>query len=261
MTGSLADRKVVVLGASSGIGRAFGVEAARAGADVLFTARREDRLAETKAEAGSGSTLAVDVAVPGDCERLAATATEVLGGVDVVLSSVGTAPLRRMEDTTVEDWMTTLQTNVIGLSSAIRALLPVLNDGAIVLALSSEAAQMPRWAMGAYGASKSALEASVRSWRIEQPRFRFGTVGVGATFPTEFGNGFEAEILGTALEVWTRHGQAQEAFMDPGDLGAVLFGIVSALLPHPGVNMEHIILRTPSPIVGSSELMRRAALD
>jgi NAD(P)-dependent dehydrogenase (short-subunit alcohol dehydrogenase family) len=259
MTESLAGRKVVVLGASSGIGKAFGLRAIKEGADVLFTARRQDRLDGAVAEAGGGHAVAVDVGVVGDCARLGEEASRLLGSVDVVLSSVGTAPLKLLADTTAEDWMTTLQTNVIGVSSAVAALLPSLADGAMVLALSSEAVQMPRWAMGAYGASKAALEAMLRTWRVEQPRYRFGTVGIGSTFPTEFGGSFDRAMLGAAMDMWTKHGQAQEAFMDPEDVAAVLLGMIASLLPCPGVNMEHTLLRTPAPVVGSSELMQQAA--
>ena len=253
----LAGRNVVVIGASSGIGRAFAIRAARAGAHVLLTARREERLDEARAAAGdNASVFPVDVTDPDACARLADEARRVLGSIDVVLSTVGVAPLRRIEETTAADWAATIQTNVVGFNSVMSALLPVLSDGALVLALSSEIVDMPRWAMAAYGVSKAALEASMRHWRVEHPGTRFGVVRVGATVPTEFGDDFEMELLTTSLDVWTRHGQAQASFMDTDEVADALAGIVAAVVPFPGIGMEEVVLRTPAPVVGSAELMK-----
>jgi NAD(P)-dependent dehydrogenase (short-subunit alcohol dehydrogenase family) len=247
----LAGRRAVVIGASSGIGRAFAVQAVKAGADVLMAARRRAQLDEAVAEAGGGHVIVADVADPADCRRIGDEARSRWGSVDLVLSAVGMAPLRRIEETTPDDWARTFQTNVIGLNTAVTALLPALADGALVIALSSEAVDAPRWALAAYGASKAALEQSVRCWRIEHPRVRFGTVGVGSTVPTDFGSTFDEQLLASALDVWTTHGQAQAAFMDTAEVAEVLLGIVASVLPFPGVGLEHVVLRTPSPIVGA----------
>jgi NAD(P)-dependent dehydrogenase (short-subunit alcohol dehydrogenase family) len=253
----LTGRRVVILGASSGIGRSLALHVRAAGADVLLSGRRADRLQEVRTEAGGGSTCAVDLADPVGIVRLGEDVSR-LAPVDAVISTVGAAQLKLLEHTTEADWKTVLDTNVVGVNSAIRVMLPSLATGAIVLALSSEAVTMPRWALGAYGASKAALEVSMAGWRLEFPRARFGTVGVGSTVPTEFGRAFEGEILGQALEMWTRHGQAQEAFMDSDHVGQVLASVLASLLPFPGINMEHMVLRTPTPAVGTSDLMRAA---
>ena len=247
--------RIVLLGASSGIGRSFGIHAIGAGADVLLCGRRLERLEEVATEAGGGTPLAVDVDDDSSIERLA-TAISEFGPADAVLSTIGTAHLKRVEHTTQSDWATTMQTNVIGVNCAITAMLPSLRDGALVVAMSSEAAGAPRWAMTAYGASKAALEVSVAGWRLEHPRLRFGTVVVGATVPTDFARAFDGEVLGTAMDVWAAHGQAQEEFMDTDDVGQVVAGLFAALLPFPGVNMERIVLRTPSPVVGHTGLDR-----
>ncbi len=247
--------RIVLLGASSGIGRSFGHHAIRAGADVLLCGRRLDKLEEVATAAGGGTPLAVDVDDNSSIERLG-DAISGFGPVDAVLSTIGTAHLKRVEHTTQADWASTMQTNVIGVNCAISAMLPSLRDGALVVAMSSEAAAAPRWAMTAYGASKAALEVSLAGWRLEYPRLRFATVVVGATIPTEFARAFDGEILGTAMDVWAAHGQAQEQFMDTDDVGQVLTGLFEAMLPFPGVNMERIVLRTPSPVVGHTGLER-----
>jgi NAD(P)-dependent dehydrogenase (short-subunit alcohol dehydrogenase family) len=261
MTGSeldLSGRHLVVLGASSGIGRAVGLHAIRAGATVLLVGRRVDRLEEARAKAGGGEVCPVDVAKPEGIKTLAAEVSR-MGPIDAMVSTVGTARLKLLEHMTEADWQAVLDTNLVGVNSAIRAAVPSLVDGGVVLALSSETVSMPRWALAAYAASKAALEVSLAGWRLEYPRIRFGSVGVGATIPTEFGQDFEDGILERALEIWTRHGQAQEGFMDRDEVGEFLARLLASLLPFPGINLEHVVLRTPSPVTGSSELMKGAA--
>lgn len=245
----LAGRKVVVLGASAGIGRAVAHHAVAAGAEVLLCGRRAERLAEVRDEAGGGRVCPADLAHPEGVDALAEGASG-LGSVDAVVSTVGVADLKRLEHMSQADWRSVLDTNVVGVNSAIRALLPVTADGGVVLALSSEVVIAPRWALGAYAASKAALEVSLSGWRLEYPRVRFGAIGVGATFPTEFGRGFDGPILGQAMDNWARQGVMQQEMMDPDHVGQVIVGLLGAVLPFPGVGLEHVMLRTPSPIVG-----------
>jgi NAD(P)-dependent dehydrogenase (short-subunit alcohol dehydrogenase family) len=245
----LDGRKIIVLGASSGIGEAIARHAIAAASEVLLCGRRQDRLVALRDRAGDGSVCVVDLVRPGDVERLA-RAAEAFGPVDAVVSTAGMAHLKLLGTMTDADWREVLETNVIGVNSAIRVLLPCLTDGAIVIALSSETVTMPRWALGAYAASKAALEVSFAGWRLEYPRIRFGTIGMGATFPTDFGRNFEGAILDAALDHWARQGQAQEQMMDPDHVGQVLVRLLAAMLPFPGVNMEHMVLRTPAPVVG-----------
>jgi NAD(P)-dependent dehydrogenase (short-subunit alcohol dehydrogenase family) len=256
----LEGRRVVVLGASAGIGRSLARAAMAGGAEVLACGRRADLLDQLVAETGGGTACAVDVSEPEQVEALAAV-TSRFGPVDAVVSTIGLSPLTPLADTADEDWAQVFRTNVMGVNSVIRALRPHLCDAALVLALSSEVVGIPRWGLGAYSASKAALEASFASWRLEYPRIRFGIVGVGATVPTDFGRDFDMEILSDALEIWARHGQTQDEFMDSDELGRVLAGLLGSLLPYPGINLERVLLRSPSPVTGCAGIMKRVALD
>ena len=95
--------------------------------------------------------------------------------------------------------------------------------------------------MGAYGASKAALEESVRTWSIEQPLVRFSTIAVGGCFPTEFGDSFDPGHLTDALNDWTRHGLMTEQMLDPEDVAGTLVGILGTALDYPGVGLEHMV--------------------
>jgi len=247
----LEGKRVLVVGASSGIGRAFGVHAVRAGAAVVLAARRKDKLEEAAEEAGGAHVACGDVSDAGDCERIVSDAVAAVGGLDLLFYSVGYSPLRHFAETTVADWRAVLDANVVGAHQVIRAAVPHVAPGAIVAAVSSEAVGQPRSATGAYNASKAALEASLRSWRVEHPRIRFSCVAVGATVPTEFGSDFDPELLAASLDDWRLRGLVQEDYMVTDELAEVLVGMFAAALRHPGIGVEHLTLRSPSPVLGT----------
>ena len=187
----LSGRKVVVVGASSGVGRAFTLAAVGAGAEVVAAARRADRLAAVIAEAGGGLGVVADVSDPQGCARIVAEAEAELGAIDLVFYAAGASPLQHLVATSTDEWRALLETNVIGVQRVIAGSLPHLADGAIVAVLSSEAAAgRTRPGLGAYGTSKAALAESLRAWRLEHPEVRFSCIALGATQPTEFGDGF-----------------------------------------------------------------------
>jgi NAD(P)-dependent dehydrogenase (short-subunit alcohol dehydrogenase family) len=231
--GVLDGRRVVVVGASAGIGRAFAVRAIEEGAKVLAAARREDRLAELTVEAGGGAAVAADVSDPEGCARIADAARTALGEIDLVLHAAAMSPLKRFSDTTVDDWRAVLGTNLVGVHQVIHALLPLLAPTGIVGVLSSETIGQPRAGLGAYSVSKAALEESLRCWHTEHPGVRFSCVAVGSTVPTEFGHSFDLPLLTELMGEWATHGLAQAEFMDTTEVGDFLVRLYAAALPYP----------------------------
>jgi NAD(P)-dependent dehydrogenase (short-subunit alcohol dehydrogenase family) len=181
-------------------------------------------------------------------------AVDALGQIDLICYSAGVAPLQPMAATTTDDWMSVLETHVLGLHRVVQSALPHLSSSAVVAALSSETVGRPRSGLGAYGASKAALEESMRSWSLEQPRVRFSTIAIGATFPTEFGDSFDGDRLTSALNDWALHGLLTEEMLDPDDVAGVLAGILGTALDYPDVALERFLIRPNSPIVGTSPL-------
>jgi NAD(P)-dependent dehydrogenase (short-subunit alcohol dehydrogenase family) len=249
--GAWAERRVLVVGASAGIGRAFARCAIAGGASVAVVGRRAQRLAELVEGAPSAVVVTGDVRAEADCSRIVSEATAALGGIDLVVYCAGSSALRPLADTTADDWATVFETHVLGVHHIVRAVLRHMPRHGVVAVLSSETVGRPRYGLGAYGASKAALDQLLLTLRVEHPLVRFTTVTVGATFPTEFGDGFDPDVLDRALREWAQHGLTTEEMMDTEQVAGVLAGVLAAALDNPTVGMEHLVLRPSAPALGS----------
>ena len=204
--------RVVVVGASSGLGRCIGVGLARRGAKVALMARRLDRLDEAVAEAGPGAVaIRCDVTDELSCRDAVEQAAKELGGIDSLVYATGVGPLARMADVHSEMWHHVFATNVIGASIVTSAALPYLAESSGVAAyLSSISASLtaPWPGLGAYVVSKAALEKLVDAWRAEHPNVGFTRVVVGdcaggeGGAATEFNTGWDPELAAEVVPVW-----------------------------------------------------------
>jgi NAD(P)-dependent dehydrogenase (short-subunit alcohol dehydrogenase family) len=255
MTSALDGRSVAVVGASSGIGRGVAMRAIRSGADVVVAARRVDRLEETVRDAGGGRVVRCDLLADG-ADAVVEEVRRSSSRLDVLFVSAGSAPLRRLAATSAEEWRHALETNVIGINRLIAAALGLLDERSVVAVVSSEAAVAPRSHLGAYGASKAALEHSIEQWREEHPWLRVMTISLGATVPTEFGNQFEAEETMEALTAWANAGHHQSAFMNTDEVCDVIVGALGLLLVAPTVAVPRLCLRSPSPAATDADAVR-----
>ena len=251
--------RVLVVGASSGIGRSIATTFVRAGAAVVFSARRAEALADAVAEAGGGHAIPADVTVAGDAERLAGAVAAVLGGLDVVVYATGVSPLARLTGLSEADWLQVLNTNTVGFNAVARAVLPLLAGPAQVAAISSDSVGAPRPGLVHYAASKAALEESIRGWRAEVPDVRWTTITVGATFPTEFGVHFDPVLMGELFADWSRLGIVHATLMDTDELADVIVDTLQTLARHPGIGAEDLVLRPASGIVADTAPMGDAA--
>jgi 3-oxoacyl-[acyl-carrier protein] reductase len=179
---SIAGRAVVVTGGSRGIGKGIAGVFARNGARVLITGRSEQDLAATAEELGV-SYLVADVASKADCERVAATAADRLGGIDVLCANAGIFPDARLADITEEDIDQVLGTNLKGTILSVQACLPLLarsNGGRVILtsSITGPITGYPGWTH--YGASKAGQLGFMRTAAIELAR---DSITVNAVLP------------------------------------------------------------------------------
>lgn len=238
---TLAGVRMLVVGASAGIGRSFVKHSIGMGAQVCASARRLDKLSELCQEAGGGHAVAADVTVADDCDRLVREAVEVLGGLDLVLYTAGAGMLAPMAEADADVWRHAYEVNVVGPMLLCRAALPVLEPHGLISFMSSEAAGQTRWGLGAYSSSKAALDTAIRCWRHEHPERRFQRIVMGATSPTEFGNGFGAEVLDTAMSRWAASGIIHN-MMETDDVGRHLAETMAVVLAHPDIDISDLKL-------------------
>lgn len=241
----LEGRRIVVVGASAGIGRAFAGRAIAQGARLVVVARREVP-AEVLADAVAATSISADIRIPSDCARIGRTSSEALGEVDLLLITAGYAPLRPFSEVDADDWAKVLTTNVIGVHQVIRAHLSVLAPSAVVAVLSSDSVRHPYRALGAYSASKAALERSLVAWRLEHPGYRFSCVEIGATVPTDFVSEFDSELLAVAAGEWISRGLVPTVHMSPEGVADTMAGIFASALDNPNVGVDHLTLRSPA---------------
>jgi short-subunit dehydrogenase len=169
----LRGRRVLVTGASSGIGAGLAEAMAASGAVVGICARRQDRLAETlercRAHSPESRMWVVDLADLAQVDRLATAAVEELGGVDVLVNNAG-IPKRRQ--VTALDFATVEAVMNINYFSPVRltlALLPgmVEQGWGRVINVSSVAATLSSPGESAYDGSKAALAAFSESMAVD----------------------------------------------------------------------------------------------
>lgn len=230
--------RVVVVGASSGLGRSIGVGLAQGGAQVALLARRRDRLVDAAKEAGAG-TLAIecDVTDPDSCAASIGEAAAGLGGIDGLIYTPGIGPLARLVDTDVDEWRRVFDTNVIGASLVTVAALPHLRSaaGTAVYLSSVSASQTPPWpGLGAYAVSKAALDKLVDAWRAEHPDVGFTRLIVGecaggdGDSGTEFASQWDQDLAAEFVTLWMSRSYMSGTMMPVERLIAVVEMVLRA---------------------------------
>lgn len=156
--------KIVVTGASAGIGRATCKAFAAAGASVACIARREPELTtlgeEITAASGHAIAIAADVADPDAARRIISQTEERLGPIDILVNNAGISrisPLSEEKDLTT--WWKVYEVNVLAPVRLIHAVLPsmIQRKSGIVVSVSSAVAGMRLPVMSAYSSSKAAI--------------------------------------------------------------------------------------------------------
>ncbi|MEI8332256.1 MAG: SDR family oxidoreductase [Chloroflexota bacterium] len=168
--------RIIVTGASSGLGAHTVRHLVRGGAHVVAAARRADRLERLSADLASGPgrivTIPADVTVDADACAIVDAAVAAFGGIDALVNNAGSevqAPIDALDERDLE-WM--LRANVMSVFLVTRAALPELRKsrGAVVNLGSTVVARPPRGRFG-YVASKGAVEAMSRALAVDLGRY------------------------------------------------------------------------------------------
>ena len=254
MTATLKGRRILVVGASSGTGRASAISFVKHGASVVFAARRKDLLDGAVAEAGGGDAVTIDVLNPDSIQSAVADAAAKLGGgIDAVLYTAGMSPIRRLSKLTAADWNTVFGVNTFGPSLVTAAALPFMSADAIIGVMSSDSAHQPRHSLVAYASAKAAMEAAMEGWRTEEVGGkRFVTIVIGPTGPTGFADDFAPEDFMELIPHWQRQG-FRTGIMAADDVAESLASTFASMFHSPSLGVETLFLRAPEPAAPTSD--------
>lgn len=165
-------KRVVVTGASSGIGAATVRRFAELGWQTVAVARRENRLRALAAETGA-HVIVCDVTDEAQVARMVAEVVATGGATGLVNNAGGALGADSVEHSSNEDWRNMFEVNVIGLRTVTAAMLPVLREGAresgaaSILNLTSTAGHDAYPGGGGYNAAKFAAHAVTNVLRLE----------------------------------------------------------------------------------------------
>lgn len=241
----LTGRRVLVVGGSAGIGRAVVVAGAAAGAELVVVGRDRAKLDEVHRTTGA-APISADVSDPEQCRELVAESVRRLGGLDVVVISSALSSLALLDDESPQRWTDVLATNVVGPSVITSAALEHLSESGLIIYLSSTSSRADNGThagLGAYAASKAALNRTVDGWRAEHPDRRFVCMRVGDTGGTDVARNFDPEAAASLFGRWLVAGLVAETVMDPGELGSMIVGVAATLLDHPGLTVPDLEVR------------------
>jgi len=187
----LGGRRILVTGATRGIGRSVAIHLARRGARVVGVgrdARRGEELAATSVDGdGSLAYLPADLAKLDEAGELVERSVAVLGGLDAVVNNAAShGKLQPLVAIPVEAWQTVITTNLTATFLICQAAAPVMargGGGAIVNLLAIQS-HLPARGYGAYAASKGGLEALTRVLAVElaELRIRVNGLVLGAVY-------------------------------------------------------------------------------
>jgi 3-oxoacyl-[acyl-carrier protein] reductase len=174
---------VIVTGASRGIGRGISQVFAQAGANVVLMARGREGLDAVAADLDPDRTIAIagDVTSRKDLDRTINAARRRFGRLDVFCHNVGIYPETPLEQVTLEEWQTVIDTNLTSTLLAVQACAPAMREqryGRIVLVSSITGVRVGYPGLSAYSATKAGMLGFMRTAALELAPFGITINGV-----------------------------------------------------------------------------------
>lgn len=170
---NIAGSRMLITGASQGIGRALAIEAVKQGAKVLAAARQQALLdelaAEVKASGCHIETVAADVTSAVDRQKMVEAAQTKFGGLDILVNNAGIGSTGHYSEVEFDHIRKIFEVNLFGLAETTRVFLPMLKQGVkpAIVNIGSIAGKRGIPARSHYASSKFAVQGFSESIRAE----------------------------------------------------------------------------------------------
>ena len=206
----LKDKRVIITGASSGIGRELAKQLSAEGCRLIINARRKDRLEELAAELSGSATSCVivdgDVTERSVRDRMLGAAQENFGGLDILINNAGIGAMGRFDEATEDRMREIFEVNFFAVCEFIRESLPLLKAGhePVIVNLSSVLGHRAVPLKSEYCASKFAIHGFSDAIRAELSQDGIDLLLVSpSTTDSEF---FDAAIDDSTKRDWKKGG-------------------------------------------------------
>jgi NAD(P)-dependent dehydrogenase (short-subunit alcohol dehydrogenase family) len=164
-SGRLKEKKAIITGGDSGIGRAVALAYAREGADVLISFLDEERedADETKrlVEAAGRRIILVpgDIQDPAHCRKIVQRAVDELGGIDILVNNAAhQASFKDIDDISDEEWEFTFKVNIHAMFYLTKAAVPHMKPGSAIINTTSINLDLPNPSLLPYATTKGAIQ-------------------------------------------------------------------------------------------------------
>jgi short-subunit dehydrogenase len=170
----LNGKKILVAGATGGIGQALVKLLRQSGAEVFITGRNQDKLSALAQAASIPSThlYSADISSSADLESMKVVVLEKMGTPDILVNAAGVGIIKSMDHLTEQDFMQSLQTNLLGSFLLVKAFLPFMKEAkkGLIINIPGVLGKVPMAGAAAYSASKYGIVGMMQSIREELKR-------------------------------------------------------------------------------------------
>jgi len=223
---NMANKKVLITGGASGIGRCLADNFAQAGSELIITDLNGVALQKTASELKAGGATVhsrvVDIADQDQVEAAAKWINEELGGIDILVNNAGIGHSGELADTDLETWKKLIDVNLLGTLYHVYAFLPSMiekGSGQIVNVSSGQAFfRLPTW--GPYATIKLAQGAFSEILRHEIRKYN---IKVTTVYPFLVNTPFYADIEGETMMQKLSIKLMPYYSMNPNKVGKIIF--------------------------------------
>jgi short-subunit dehydrogenase len=170
----LNGKKVLVAGATGGIGQSLVKLLKQSGAEVFITGRNQDKLEQLSQTTGIPSShfFSADISSATSVGALADAVLQNMGAPEILVNAAGLGIIKPIEQLTEQDFMQSIQTNLLGSFLLVKAFLPAMKEAkkGLIINIPGVLGKVPMAGAAAYSASKYGIVGMMQSIREELKR-------------------------------------------------------------------------------------------